>query len=400
MTAAPETRLLSRREIAAWIAAYACIAAILVAIRFTSDDPDSALYAALSDRLAAGPVSHWIAPQWWGQWNSEGWFREHPIGVFLLPTIMGAIGIPASQAAYIAGVGFGLASLLLLCVLVSRVTSRVEARYALVLLQLMPVAFIFRIRANHEYPMLLCLLAVLVGIDGVRQSWRWVPVIAAALAFALLVKGVFIVMILLAATLWLLLNPTRAAGSTVRPVVAMAIGIAATVAVALVYDALYLRVTGETFWRPYWERQLGPLDIATPIAGGTTLLGHLLFYVIRLLWHPAPWSLALVLAACSGGLVARVRALPVTRRHGLLFAVGFALAAIALLSPSSRFAERYAFSATYAVAAAGAVVALGIWPRLRALVERLDARVPLLPVVVWTLLMVLRLVIGPTLPRI
>jgi hypothetical protein len=95
-----------------------------------------------------------------------------------------------------------------------------------------------------------------------------------------------------------------------------------------------------------------------------------------------------------------VRALSVTRRRGLLFAVGFALAAIALLSPSSRFAERYAFSATYAVAAAGAVVALGIWPRLRALIERLDARIPMLPVVVWTLLMVLRLVVGPSLPRI
>ena len=64
--------------------------------------------------------------------------------------------------------------------------------------------------------------------------------------------------------------------------------------VALVYDAAYLRVTGETFWLPYWRRQLGPLEVATPIDGASTIASHLLFYLSRLAWHAAPWSLALV----------------------------------------------------------------------------------------------------------
>ena len=52
-----------------------------------------------------------------------------------------------------------------------RVVPRDDARAALVLLQLMPVAFLFRIRANHEYLMLVGLLVTLVGLEKVRQSW-------------------------------------------------------------------------------------------------------------------------------------------------------------------------------------------------------------------------------------
>ena len=99
--------MLTRREAVIWAAAFVVLSILLVVTRFASDDPDSALYAELASRLAELPVSQWIAPEWWGQWNSEGWFREHPAGVFLLPTALGATGIPAIQAAYIVGVGAG-----------------------------------------------------------------------------------------------------------------------------------------------------------------------------------------------------------------------------------------------------------------------------------------------------
>jgi hypothetical protein len=83
-----------------------------------------------------------------------------------------------------------------------------------------------------------------------------------------------------------------------------------------------------------------------------------------------------------------------------VFAVLFAAASVIVLSPSHRIAERYAFSATYVIAAAGIVAACFQWPRLRAFLQRLDSRVPALPVVAWTALMLLRLVAGPLLPRL
>jgi 4-amino-4-deoxy-L-arabinose transferase-like glycosyltransferase len=385
-----------------WAAGFVLVAALLVLTQFTSDDPDSALYAALSARLAEGPVSRWIAPEWWGHWNGEGLFREHPAGVFLVPTALGRLGMPAAQAAYVVGVAAGLGSLVLIGAIVGRLTTRDDARAALVLLQLMPVAFIFRIRANHEYPMLLALLVTLIGLDGVRRSWPWLAVVALGLTSALLVKGVFVAFILVAAALWIALNPTGLPGSAARPIAALLVGLVAMVGTAAGYDAVYVRVTGESFWAGYWARQLGPLTIATPLDGASMLVQHFVFYVTRILWHPAPWSLALVIAAVRKR--ARLRAwwaeTPARARRGLIFAIGFSVIAIGLLSSSSRFAERYAFSATYAIAAAGIVVASADWPWLRTIVSRLDARVPALPALVWLTLMLLRLVLGPYLPRI
>jgi hypothetical protein len=397
-------RLLSRRELIGWAASLVVVSGILVAIGFASDDPDSALYANISARLAESPPSKWIAPEWWGNWDSEGLFHEHPAGVFLLPTAVGALGIPPAQAAYIVGITAGLACVLVIGTLVARVTSPSDGRLILILLQFMPVAFIFRIRANHEYPMLLALLVLLVGLDVVRVSWRGIWVISIALTAALLVKGVFIVIPLLAAGYWILINPTRQPGSLARPVAACVAGLVVVALVALAYDAQYLRVTHETFWRAYWERQLGPLTIATPTAegGGSTLAHHLVFYAARVLWHPAPWSLALLSAVWirRGHLLDWWRGAPDPARRGVLFALAFALTAVIALSPASRFAERYVFSANYAIATLGAVVSLHAWPAFRAWLERLDARVPGLPVLTWLSLMLLRLAVGPLLPRI
>lgn len=395
-------RVLSTRDAAVWATCFLAVSVTLVATGFASDDPDSALYANLSARLAEGPVANWIAPEWWGNWNSEGWFREHPAGVFVLPTALASLGVPGVQASYIVGIGAGLASLLLIAHLVAGVTSRADARAVLILLQLMPLASIFRIRANHEYPMLVCLLVALVGADLVRRSWVWVWVTPLALVAGLMVKGVFVVVPIIALGAWILLNPRREPGSWLRPATAFAIGLVAMAAVALVYDVAYQRVTGERFWGPYWARQLEPLTIATPGDGGSTLAGHLAFYAIRVLWHPAPWSLALMAAAWANR--SRLRAVwadaAAGERRGALFALLTAASIIFMLVPASRFAERYIFAANYLIATAGIVVACRAWPSLARTIDGWDRRVPALPPLVWLGLMAARLVIGPFLPRI
>lgn len=397
-------QILSRREVVLWTLSFLIVSAVLVAVGFTSDDPDSALYAALSARLAEGPVSRWIAPEWWGHWDHEGLFREHPVGIFLAPTMLGALGVPAGQAAYIVGIAAGLASIVLIARLAAQLTTATDARIVLVLLQLIPLAFIFRIRANHEYPMLVCLLIALIGIDAVRRSWRWIWVTPLALCVAVLIKTVFVAVPLIAVGWWILVNPLGERGPISRAVVALVVSAAAIVAMGVAYEAAYVRVAGESFWAGLWARQMAPLTLGGTMdeASTPTVLHHLGFYALRVLWHPAPWSLALVAAAWTTREAWREqwRAAPERARRGLVFALGFAATTIAMFTPSSRFAERYIFSANYAIATAGMLVALGTWPRLRAIVERLDQRVPALPVVCWTVLMLLRLALGPLLPRI
>jgi hypothetical protein len=228
-------------------------------------------------------------------------------------------------------------------------------------------------------------------------------VIAFALTGALLVMCVFIVLIFLAAGLWVLINPTRAPGSLARPVLATMVSCVAMAAVALAYDAAYLRVTGETFWLPYWRRQLGPLEIATPIDGASTIVDHVLFLseppgVARGTVEPGARRDRLAAAPRTGRRVVRPGVDPV--RRGALFALAFTLLAVAILTPSSRFAERYAFSPTYAIGTLGAVAAWRSWPALTRFIERCERVVPALPAALWCALMLARLIVGPFLPRI
>jgi 4-amino-4-deoxy-L-arabinose transferase-like glycosyltransferase len=396
------SRLLPRRDVVGWAICFLAISALLVAIRFASDDPDSALYAAQAARLAEEPPSRWIAPQWWGNWDHEGLFREHPVGVLLFPTLLAALGVPGIQAAYIVGIGAALVSVVLIAAIIARLTNVADARATLLLLQLMPLASIFRIRANHEYPMLVCLLVAIIGIEAVRRSWRWVWITPLALCAAVLVKAAFVAVPLLAIGWWILTNPLRAAGPIGRPIATVALGLIAIVVMSFGYDAVYIRVTGESFWAGYWARQMAPLSIGALPGDSPGVMHHLGFYVLRLLWHPAPWSVALLVAAwhTRGRWRATWRALPESHRRGLLFALMFAATTVAMLTPASRFTERYIFSVNYVVAATGIVVALHHWPALGTFITRLDARVPALPVICWTLLMLLRLGIGPYLPRV
>ena len=395
-------RVLSSRDLAVWAACFLAAAALVVLTRFTSVDGDSALYAGLAGRLVQEPMSRWIAPEWWGFWNGHGLFLEHPAGLLLLPALAGRLGVPAVQAAYVQGLAAVAGSLLLIGLLVARVTTAVEGRAAIALLQVMPAAFIFRIRSNHEYPMLFCLALTLVALDNTRGHRAWAAVVALALSAALVVKGVFVVLILIAAGLWILFDPAARGGSRTRPVIALALGLAAMAGVVAGYDAWYRRVTGTTFWGPYWRRQLGPVTISTPMTGAATAVQHLGFYVLRLLWHPAPWTAAILLVAwrhrrhLAGWLRA---ARPIREQRALAFVAVFVASVIGLLFPLSRFAERYAFSATFAAGAVGAVIAVRTWPALRRL-DRLWATSGAPAAALWLGLIVLRLALGPFLPRL
>jgi 4-amino-4-deoxy-L-arabinose transferase-like glycosyltransferase len=395
------SQVLGRRELAVWGGCLAVVCVLLGVSGFQSRDPDSAFYAVMTARLANGPMSSWIAPEWGGLWNGTGLWQEHPIGIYLVPIGVAKLGFPAAQAAYAVGIAAGLACLLLMARLAAATGTDGAGRAALVLLQLVPAAFVFRVRANHEYPMLLCLLAAIVALDGVRRSWVWTIGVVAAVTAALLIKGVFVALVLLGAGLWALINPLRVPGSFARPAIALAVAVAGAVLVALGYDLLYRDATGTTFWGGYWRRQLGPVAEAAPGAGVVDLVYHALFYVAHLAWLSAPWGAALVALAIAWTASARARwqQLPAPLRGTVLFALAYVTVSIALLSPSGRFAERYLFSPFLISAAVGVAAACYAWPAIPAAIARLDRRIPALPALLWLVLIVGRLGLGPLLPR-
>jgi len=379
----------SSGERLAWLAAFAVVAALLVLTRFESRDADSLRYATISARLSELPVERWVAPEWWGLTGDNplsGYFIEHPAGLFFIPAAMGRLGVPAEQAPFIFGVGVALLAVLLLSKLIARLTTRAEGRAALVLLQIIPLAFVFRIRDNHEYPMLVCLLLTLMGLDGVSTQWAFAWLVVVGFAAGLLIKGVFVAFVLLGAGLWILVNPTE--GSRRRQIAAVAAALLATVAVGLLYDVWYTHATGGPFWKGYWHRQMGSTEIVSPLRQTAMFVQYAARYVAHMLFHSMPWSLALLWAWWRRPLIAR------PERQALMLTALFAAATILALSPAGRFAERYEFSAIYLVAAAGVVAAYRVWPIVPRTFERLDQRVPCFPAGVWFILVAARLFLG------
>ena len=369
-------------------------AAVLAGLGYRAQDADSRLYAEIAVGLSRGPGERWIAPEWPPGWYMQGHFREHPVGIHLLPAVLARLGYPAAQAAYAVNGAYQVLTLVLLVRLASTIVGATEARALAWLVQLLPIAFIYRIRANHEPAVVLCLLLALVGTEGARTRRRDAALIAAGLVGLLLVKGVLAALGPLACALWLLARHVTAPdpAPSLRPAwTALAFASAVMVLATVLYEIAYRGVTGESFWGPYLGQQLGMAAVPRSASLVADKARNLVWYLGRVLWFPFPWSLIVLVAAWAG----RSEPRGADARAGLLFVAGLTVLYVGLFSLSDRRADRYIFPVYYAVGAAGILAAQRTWPRLRGLVTRLDERVPLGPVLLWALLFVLHLLGGP-----
>ena len=380
-----------RPGLVAWALVLATGWLVLAAVGYRTRDADSRLYSEMAARMAEAPAAGWIAPEFPPGWFMSGRFREHPAGLFVHAAALARLGYPAAQAAYALNALYQVLTIVLLQRLAATLVPGLEARALGWLVQLLPIAFTFRIRANHEQAVLLCLVAALYGIERARTRPRWALLAVVGLVGLLLVKGVLAVFGPALCALWLLAR--RGTASAPAPSdraawLGLAAGVAAMGATASVYEHLYRHVTGEPFWSLYLARQLGVAAATGEGTGVAAKVYNLVWYMGRVLWFPFPWSLALAGAAWRARWIPRWResavdAEPSARgaRAGGLFAIATLVLYVGLFSLSARRADRYIFPTYYAVGAAGGVAALRASSRLRRWAERLDR--PWVPAAVW-----------------
>jgi 4-amino-4-deoxy-L-arabinose transferase-like glycosyltransferase len=376
----------------AWAVVVVIAAAVLAGFDYRTRDPDSALHADIVSDLARKPIEGWLAPEWGGHWNRQGWYREHPPGLFLLSMPLVWLGCPAPQAPFVVNAVFQILCLLLLQRLARVFATNTEARAVGWLLQLMPIAFVFRIRANHEQLVLFFYLAALLTTEKARTRPSWFGATAFATVGAVLVKGVFAAIVPLSCSLWLLWRP--AATPSLRRVTWAGIGLVVAVAAgsAAWYEYAYRAITSESFFGFYATQQLGLAAhqrADTAILMVAQKLGNLGWYVGRVLWFAFPWGLILLPL-----LVPRVRRAwnwnaAMTRELGLLLAL--AAMYVGVLSLSDRRADRYAFPAYYIVGLLGAVVSMRSVPHAGRIARALERVYPFEHVMVWAITFVLAL---------
>ena len=137
-----------------------------------------------------------------------------------------------------------------------------HARLLLWALPVIPIAFVFRVRANQEYLLLAGLFVAVYGVERARTGAAWSVVAVLGALFALLVKGVFGVLAPVMAALWLWTRRSRAGVGT-GGWFALAVLAALPLLTAWIYEQAYVAATGQSFVGYYLGSRIG-LD-----SGGT-----------------------------------------------------------------------------------------------------------------------------------
>jgi 4-amino-4-deoxy-L-arabinose transferase-like glycosyltransferase len=353
------------REVLGWMAALQVVVVALPLLEYRTRDPDSVLYAEMAARLSAQPIARWVAPEWPPGWYAQGLYREHPAGIFVPPALLAGLGYPPEQAAYAVNAAYQVLTLVLVQRLAAAFALPLEARALAWLLQLVPIAFTYRVRANQEQAVVLFMVAALLGTELSRSRRYWTLLTAAGLVGLVLVKGVLGLLGPVVCALWLLTRPAPPESSR-STWTALAGAVLAVVVAAIAYEAVYRRSTGEPFLAAYLSRQLGVAAAPRSQAVLAQKAYNLAWYLARVLWFPVPWSLALLVALFSR--TGRAGA----RTSGLAFVLAVTALYLGLFSLSDRRADRYIFPVYYVVGAAGAVAALRASPLFRGVAERLD----------------------------
>ena len=391
-------------EAAAWTIAVVVGALALAASGYRSHDGDSGLYAFIVARISAWPVHRWIAPEW-----TENLFREHPAGLFWLPAGLATLGYPAVQAAYAVNSVYQVMGLVLVQRLAAGFTGGRESRALAWSLQVIPLAFAMRARANHEAAVLACVLAALLATERSRRALGWCLLTSLALVFLMLVKGVFVLPAFVACVLWAFVRRSDEddPGSRRRVFLGLAVAVAAITLTAFTYEHAYRAVTGQPFAPYYLARQLGLAAIQDESAWLWLphKVANLFWYSARLLLLALPWSFFSAALAwrwwrtrpreAGAGLATQFRgALASPRGQACLLAAGITALYLFSMSLSDRRADRYIFPAYFAVAACGTVAALERSPRVLRVARVLDRGHPYVAPALWIVLLLLHIGAG------
>jgi hypothetical protein len=240
----------------------------------------------------------------------------------------------------------------------------------------------------------MCFLAVLYATERARTNPAWIALTVVAFGFLVLVKGAFAMFTLVAAALWLLVVPAPAGAVDRWAWTGLAAAALASGLMMTGYEALYVRATGESFLEFYRSTRLGQSIQLTDPRVVPHALVNTGWYLLRVAWFAAPWSLV-AFAAAGIWLRAVVQRrtteqFELASSRGIQWVVLTTVVFIAVLSPANVRAERFIFPAYFAIGAVGVVTVIRTLAGAGRLALRTD-QYAWLPAAVWMVTFLLSL---------
>lgn len=309
---------------------------------FVFRDPDSKLYSNLAQELAARPVSEWVAPYWYGNWDRDELFREHPPGAFYISASLIRLGAPPRQAAGIANFIYYLLSFLCIYGIGQHARNRGVGWAMVWAAFLIPVTLQYIIRGNLEPPLTMATLLGMFCIQRADRSWLARAGFAFGLILAVFFKGMQgTIVAIFAAIYWLVWTRDSARFFTILG------GTLAMLAICGLFEWAYTTHTGgEEFWFRYMYIQSSS---AVKSQSLLTKLYTLVWYVGRALYFALPWTIFLIAARWRRSTTAPTYPADRIWRWLLVCAVTLIL----IMAFFERKADRYIFPSFTLIAMAG-----------------------------------------------
>jgi len=345
-------------------------------------DSDSSAYSSIARKLAYQPINTWCAPDWGGHGYNYGLFREHPPGALWITALFIRIGVPESSAAFCANFLYIFLSLYFIYLLTSYFGGPLLGWGAVFAYAFTPIFLQYLIRANHEHPLNLAVIAGIYGLVRSEESWKYKVIFVVSLIFAFFVKGIFaFILTILALVYWIVFLRNR------RTLLFIVLANLFALGIMFLFELWYRQVTaGIGFWVNYINLQSG----RGVVTGFNPLrkIYNLIWYLGRAIWFPAPW----VFFIFYGAYKWRKEKVSLLKDKLFKLSVISAGCIIFWFSLFDRKADRYIFPAYSFLVLAGVWVLLRLKPKLMRFLEK---RKNMLPVylsavlIIFTLLRIL-----------
>ncbi len=152
------------------------------------------------------------------------------------------------------------------------------------------------------------------------------------------------------------------------------------------YESLYVRTTGESFLEFYRSTRLGESIRFNDPSVVSHALVNVGWYLLRLAWFAAPWSLVAFAVAWVWLRFRTIGTSPApfdeATERGLVWAFLLTAVFITVLSPAIVRAERFIFPTYFVIGSVGVVAAIRTVGGVRSLAVKTDQHA-WLPIAVW-----------------
>lgn len=361
---------------------YIILCVLVIVFPYELRDSDSKAYSYIGQKLADQPIVRWCAPEWRGHGGHEGLFQDHPPGVLWITALFIRLGVPGPSAALCANFLYIFLTLYFIYLLASYFEGTILGWAAVFAYVFTPIFLLYLIRANHEHPLNLAMIAGIYGIVRCEESWKYKALFVVSLTFAFFVKGIIaFILTALALVYWLIFQRNKRTFLFIIMANFFALG------VMYLFELWYRQVTdGIGFWQNYIGFQRGEAIEAgfNPFRK----IYNFIWYLGRAIWYPAPW----VYFIFYGIYKWKKDKMPLLKNKFFKVFVISAIFIILWFSMFDRKADRYIFPAYSFLVLAGVWVLYRLKPKI---VRFLQERKKLLPVylsavlIVFTLLRIL-----------